>query len=372
MSDPEENPDIRLSPACTARFLGAAKGYGVVATRDIKNGEFILRDIATITVDDEDTFSEKAQEAINEQYENLSNADQDKFDKLHFYTADKNRAYIEQRSAAVSSEEERQEFLTRYERVMTFATNCFDVTASKTEAGLFLQGSRFNHSCLPSAEYNVFRSRGRLPEGAPLPPVRWECYAVRDIAQGEEITLGYNFRLLSREGRRRALENCWGFPCGCEVCDLDGPDEGRLSREYDCNLRDLRKDERFWHETPWVHREWDKEALEAHLARLEDRLAMCRANSIQEGVWKNLELASKFCAALWYRTDQKNDEYLRKWREYLQEARWGVCHRSMLEAELGGDWDLLAAECLEKGRPDPDEIWTDTESDGGLDEWEVK
>ncbi|KAK8116443.1 set domain-containing protein 5 protein [Apiospora kogelbergensis] len=283
MSGSEEIPDIRLNPLCTARYLGENKGYGVVATRDIQEGAVILRDIAAVVVDNEDTLAMSAQRDINRQYTEMSEGDKARFDSLHFFMSPQNRVWLDEQALLKPTEALRAEFVTNFEHALTFATNCFDVGTSVTQACLFFNASRFNHACLPSAEYNVFQGP---PVGNRPAPVRWEAYARRDIKEGEEITIAYNYRQYERERRQRDLLAVWGFPCDCEVCDLEGDDQGAKSREFDANLQNLYSDEAFWGRTLWVSRNWDREQLDNHIERLEERAGLSRAVGNQEILFK--------------------------------------------------------------------------------------
>ncbi|KAJ6520730.1 hypothetical protein B0H19DRAFT_845144, partial [Mycena capillaripes] len=70
-------------------------------------------------------------------------------------------------------------------------------------AALFPTLCRANHACVPNAYYAHLR--GRL-------------FALRAIAQGEEITIGYTDLLAPRETRRARLQAGYGFNCECATC----------------------------------------------------------------------------------------------------------------------------------------------------------
>ncbi|PCH40034.1 hypothetical protein WOLCODRAFT_116534 [Wolfiporia cocos MD-104 SS10] len=77
--------------------------------------------------------------------------------------------------------------------------------------GMFPLASRFfNHSCAPNA---VARYINIVSE-----PVRMEVVAIRDIAEGEEITIPYLDPALPRDTRRNALQLNYGFTCTCQLC----------------------------------------------------------------------------------------------------------------------------------------------------------
>jgi len=95
-------------------------------------------------------------------------------------------------------------------------TNNFALGPSgpKTNNGLFLQISRFNHSCRPSAEFSWNPVRKKQ-----------EVRVVRPIMCGTEITVSYFSHLVAaqdRRSRKNYLQTYYGFPCDCAACSLVG------------------------------------------------------------------------------------------------------------------------------------------------------
>ena len=94
-----------------------------------------------------------------------------------------------------------------------FATNSFDM--DEHNAGIFLQASRFNHSCSPNARYSW------NPEMK-----RFVIYALCDIAGGDEILVSYlsgrNVYGSTRAARQARLAR-FAFKCACVACVLQGP-----------------------------------------------------------------------------------------------------------------------------------------------------
>merc|ERR1712142_835842 len=85
-----------------------------------------------------------------------------------------------------------------------FKSNSFKINDSV----LYLQISRFNHSCLPNVAHKFTGSVGRV-------------YALKDIKKGEELFLSYNGTFASLEDRQRQLQNVYKFTCKCEMCQGD-------------------------------------------------------------------------------------------------------------------------------------------------------
>ena len=87
-------------------------------------------------------------------------------------------------------------------------------TSPKTSNGIFPTIARFNHSCLPSAEFVWNEKEGKQ-----------DIRAIRDIQASEEITLCYftsKNQLESVELRKQYLLDFYGFECCCHVCSLKG------------------------------------------------------------------------------------------------------------------------------------------------------
>ncbi|KAJ7261836.1 hypothetical protein B0H12DRAFT_338552 [Mycena haematopus] len=76
-------------------------------------------------------------------------------------------------------------------------------------AALFENLCRANHDCTPNAHYGFCTETfcGRL-------------FAVRSIAEGEEITIGYTNLTTTRAARRKDLKAKFAFVCECATCCL--------------------------------------------------------------------------------------------------------------------------------------------------------
>eukprot|EP00435_Cladocopium_sp_Y103_P019329 s834_g4.t1 len=77
------------------------------------------------------------------------------------------------------------------------------------ERVLYLEISRFNHSCLPNCEVSWDDREGLL-----------QIYAGRDVAPGEDLCLYYQdvrMPTLSRQEKLKSL----GFTCGCRACTAE-------------------------------------------------------------------------------------------------------------------------------------------------------
>ena len=113
-------------------------------------------------------------------------------------------------------------------------TNSFACQLADGEAGdgymcLFPRVARINHACRPNA-YAKF-------EPATL---RMRVVALREIEQGEEVSISYGRVELPYVERRRLYQEGWGFECGCEMCAKDGKARGESDRKRE-RFRALKK-----------------------------------------------------------------------------------------------------------------------------------
>ena len=95
-----------------------------------------------------------------------------------------------------------------------YSTNAHQMDSD--HSGIFLEVSRFNHSCSPNARYSWNPDIKRM-----------RVYALRDIACGDEIFVSYlasrSVYGSSREERQTGLMKKYMFTCACTACGLQGP-----------------------------------------------------------------------------------------------------------------------------------------------------
>ena len=185
------------------------KGLGVIAQRDISQGEMILEDqpLLTIPCDDMDSLTD---DDIEKMLEALPKEKQEHFWKLF--------------DAHIFGESERP---SAKSRVLTNSYPVEDAEGNESFA-VFNTVARFNHSCVP----NVHNTWDFDTQTETL-------YAVQDIRQGQELCTTYLQPMdLYRptDERRSILQRC-KFRCGCEACSLLGVE----AEESDRRRRDLRR-----------------------------------------------------------------------------------------------------------------------------------
>jgi len=99
-------------------------------------------------------------------------------------------------------------------------TNVFGIfdeqTGSSIGCGLFLNTSLLNHDCNPNCCYCFENNKLMVT-------------AIRDIKNGEEISIPYISTLDTSEGRRKELKEIFNFDCQCESCQSKFQDEEMLA-----------------------------------------------------------------------------------------------------------------------------------------------
>lgn len=173
------------------------KGKGLIATHAIRPGELILSEpplFTTASLTDPATF-EKDLGAI---VKGLSKDGQRAFLSLH-----NNNPGANPFSNIVRS-------------------NGYPLGPNSEVGAIFPLVARLNHACRPNAQHAWNEARGIEV-----------VHAVRDIKEGEELTLSYLAGGPSQE-RKSSLKEYFGFDCACEACSLPASEleasDARLKR----------------------------------------------------------------------------------------------------------------------------------------------
>lgn len=128
-----------------------------------------------------------------------------------------------------------------------FAANAFN-------GGIFLLGSRMNHSCVPNTDFSY---NGTIKKET--------FHTTRDIRAGDELTIMYT-KLTNRDRHKRQIElNKWGFQCTCLACE----------------------------DTP---QGWEREQKRMELFDLDQRLAMNMQYGGKETYEESFQLARRMAA----------------------------------------------------------------------------
>jgi hypothetical protein len=103
----------------------------------------------------------------------------------------------------------------------------FSETSGYDSTGFWILASHFNHGCLPNASRSFIGN---------FMIIR----AARDMASGEELTLGYVSPDLSQEERQKKLSDQWGFVCDCKLCHAERATPKEKQRKRAALLKDLK------------------------------------------------------------------------------------------------------------------------------------
>ncbi|KAK4229186.1 SET domain-containing protein 5, partial [Podospora fimiseda] len=185
------------------------KGKGVVATRRIKKYEEIMVDYATMILDlhftvDVDVW--RGYRLMGKAVDNLS--EQGKRNLM---------------GLGRSNEQARDEV----EDVLR--TNAFSTElGGRQHMAVYTVVSRINHGCKPNA-YTRF-----IPEHLQV-----SVAAIREIEEGEEITISYLTLGKTSDERKEALKQ-WGFECTCDLCTAS-PEEIKASDARRRQIEELRQ-----------------------------------------------------------------------------------------------------------------------------------
>ncbi|KAI9163965.1 SET domain-containing protein [Paramyrothecium foliicola] len=91
-------------------------------------------------------------------------------------------------------------------------TNALPLGSAALTGGIFLESSRINHACMQNAQNTWNDDLQKLT-----------IHAIRDIEEGEEITILYLPTRGNRAFRQRVLQQSFRFHCSCQLCSLIPP-----------------------------------------------------------------------------------------------------------------------------------------------------
>ena len=215
------------------------KGQGVIATMDIPRGTLLVAETALFFVDNVgDHLSGPNKRTIEREAK-----DNSRFRDL-FCTADP------------PSDESR------------FETNNFEVgdkKEGKSRCGIFVEASRFNHSCVPNA-YCAWNPELNNRQG------QLTIYAIQDIYAGEEILINYHTEdsYDLRDTRQAGLHDDYGFICNCPAClRQPGYQFGAMSDGRRGRMRDLQRE---IHGSTHLRTPEEREAKRGNINKLIDTL----------------------------------------------------------------------------------------------------
>ncbi|KAI2780228.1 SET domain-containing protein [Daldinia loculata] len=171
------------------------KDIGLVATRAIRAGELIMARTPAIMVNEKaiNTLGKKVvSELLVGAVENLPSQHRESLLKLSTH----------------SSTSDYGDKLYKILQTNSFRTGYHD--GINPFYSLFTEVSRLNHDCRPTCAY-YFDHRD----------FHHKVLAVRDVMEGEELTIAYYDPLQSHSTRQDKLQKEWGFRCSCQRCSAN-------------------------------------------------------------------------------------------------------------------------------------------------------
>ncbi|KAL8324301.1 hypothetical protein RB597_007846 [Gaeumannomyces tritici] len=162
------------------------KGLGLVATTKIAKSTRILSEAPLFRVPQSTISKKQVCDSLSKKVAALSD--------------DKRQAFFSLRNS-VKDEATRELGITR--------TNALPIGSDAATGGIFLEASRINHACLQNAQNTWNEGLQQLT-----------IHAIRDINQGEEITIMYIEDRANRAARQRILQRNFRFTCSCQLCLL--------------------------------------------------------------------------------------------------------------------------------------------------------
>ncbi|KAI8958663.1 SET domain-containing protein [Daldinia sp. FL1419] len=171
------------------------KDIGLVATRAIQAGELIMARTPSIMVN-EKAIQSLGKKVISEllirAVDNLPTRHRESLLKLSTHSSTKDYG----------------DKLYKILQTNSFRTGYHD--GVNPFYSLFTEVSRLNHDCRPTCAY-YFDHRD----------FHHKVLAVRDVEEGEELTIAYYDPLQSHSTRQEKLRKEWGFQCSCQRCSAN-------------------------------------------------------------------------------------------------------------------------------------------------------
>lgn len=197
------------------------KGIGVVAIRDIQMGDLIISEEPLLII----PWWVRA--TVNPRKPKITELDEILCQFVDQLSEEKRQIFMSLSDCKVDENEEEKTELGIW-RTNNFALGR---THSKCSNGIFPTIARFNHSCIPSAEFGWNEKTGRQ-----------EIRAIRIIKAQEEISLCYftsQWQLEDVDVRRQYLQESYGFYCACQACILTD-DALKVDEDKRARIKQLR------------------------------------------------------------------------------------------------------------------------------------
>jgi len=202
------------------------RGRGMVATRDIQQGQLVVEDRAILSAEYDIVTNPDNWDSLVKAVAGLQEEDQDRFYSLQ----PRQVQAVQPELLGLGGEGRRGELYTA--QIVLNNGIALEDPGYNGKVGIFPRLSLINHSCTPNAKWS--QMEGDIE--------RKEVRALTMIKKGEEITCSYfgdaqEMVFASKYDRQQFLES-WNFECHCLLCSLN--QEELASNEIERKkLRDL-------------------------------------------------------------------------------------------------------------------------------------
>ena len=176
------------------------KGKGMVAAKDISQGEIILSEKPILVV----LAHGLCPAVVYNEYLTLNESDRARFRALSF-NADSNTLMAYAKDLGNQHDKERGKIIA------IFNTNCME-DQEHTKRYVAVECARMNHSCRPNTTYGYVHKDNVVI-------VR----ALQGIAKGDEIVIPYVPPIWTKKQRTEKLWSDWHFVCDCDACTSKTP-----------------------------------------------------------------------------------------------------------------------------------------------------
>jgi len=207
-----------VSPLCLFRLEEVpGKGIGCLANQDIEKGALVLRETPQFSMTHSTCDSQEADNIINA-FKKMSTAEQEAYMKLHDgFDQDKSnwttqKKWIYQRFEKAINEKESLD-ISKAKALKVGTILLSNSISYKNRLVVAIMSSRFNHSCSPNAYTFQNVDTGTR-----------DTRAVKNIKQGEEISVSYISLMETVSNRRVLLKEWYNFDCRCEACEAPEED----------------------------------------------------------------------------------------------------------------------------------------------------
>jgi len=236
----KEHIEVQTNPSSTVPGKGnpsyklaaiAGKGMGVIAARNIKRGDVVLKELPVLQYKSQGSYEKDYHQMLqiyHSRFQKLSNHIQKEIMNLYCNPITQEEVKDCLASSLTLDVEENE---TAFKFVSICKTNGFEIAHERdnfsygddnSSEGLYLVASRFNHSCIPNVHWFFEKNTITLK-------------AVRQISQGDELCSSYldPTRLTmppTIRATRDHLSLYNGFNCICSLCY---PKDTKMSKEIE-------------------------------------------------------------------------------------------------------------------------------------------